>query len=201
MCVCIQMSVWPSTWVGLCNKPGWQRRGHRRIWLQWVWSDSQSSLFSLVLLYYEYSCIIRMVLSGEIIILWCYTISPILQRVNEKPQVVNDYESGRAIPNQQVISKLERAVGVKLRGKDMGLPLHGPKKKWHCQKIYYIIKSFVHEIYYNNVSSWSRWYCYNDIFSFCAKNWQLVHTIILLSWQHNHVTVSILIDTGVTQVY
>ena len=50
------------------------------------------------------------------------------QRVNEKPQVVNDYESGRAIPNQQVISKLERAVQVKLRGKDMGKPL-GPKKK------------------------------------------------------------------------
>ena len=52
-----------------------------------------------------------------------------LQRINEKPQVVNDYESGRAIPNQQVISKLERAVGVKLRGKDMGQPLHAPKKK------------------------------------------------------------------------
>ena len=51
------------------------------------------------------------------------------QRINEKPQVVNEYESGRAIPNQQVISKLERAVGVKLRGKDMGQPLHGPKKK------------------------------------------------------------------------
>ena len=51
-----------------------------------------------------------------------------VQRINEKPQVVNDYESGRAIPNQQVISKLERAVGVRLRGKDMGTPL-GPKKK------------------------------------------------------------------------
>ena len=50
------------------------------------------------------------------------------QKINEKPQVVNDYESGKAIPNQQVISKLERAVGVKLRGKDMGSPL-GPKKK------------------------------------------------------------------------
>jgi len=51
-----------------------------------------------------------------------------MQRVNEKPQVVNDYESGRAIPNQQIISKLERAVGVKLRGKDIGAPL-GSKKK------------------------------------------------------------------------
>ena len=50
------------------------------------------------------------------------------QRVNEKPQVVNDYESGRAIPNQQIISKMERAVGAKLRGKDIGQPL-GPRKK------------------------------------------------------------------------
>lgn len=38
-------------------------------------------------------------------------------RVNEKPSVINDYESGRAVPNQQVLAKLERALGVKLRGK------------------------------------------------------------------------------------
>ncbi|CAI8048872.1 Endothelial differentiation-related factor 1 [Geodia barretti] len=49
-------------------------------------------------------------------------------RINEKPQVVNEYESGKAIPNQQIIVKLERALGVKLRGKDIGMPL-GPKKK------------------------------------------------------------------------
>lgn len=39
------------------------------------------------------------------------------QMINEKPQVIQEYESGKAIPNQQVISKLERALGVKLRGK------------------------------------------------------------------------------------
>lgn len=50
-------------------------------------------------------------------------------KVNEKPQIVNDYEAGRAIPNQQVLSKLERALGMRLRGKDKGLPLtYGPKK-------------------------------------------------------------------------
>jgi ribosome-binding protein aMBF1 (putative translation factor) len=38
-------------------------------------------------------------------------------KVNEKPSVINDYESGRAVPNQQVLSKIERALGVKLRGK------------------------------------------------------------------------------------
>ncbi|GLE11536.1 hypothetical protein PINS_up024011 [Pythium insidiosum] len=35
--------------------------------------------------------------------------------INEKPQIVAEYESGKAIPNGQVISKLERALGVKLR--------------------------------------------------------------------------------------
>lgn len=38
-------------------------------------------------------------------------------KVNEKPSVINDYESGRAVPNQQILAKLERALGVKLRGK------------------------------------------------------------------------------------
>jgi putative transcription factor len=50
-------------------------------------------------------------------------------RINEKPQVVNDYEAGRAIPNQAVISKLERALGVKLRGRDIGSPLNPPGSK------------------------------------------------------------------------
>lgn len=49
-------------------------------------------------------------------------------KVNEKPNVVNDYESGRAQPNQQLLGKLERALGVKLRGKNIGEPLFGPKK-------------------------------------------------------------------------
>lgn len=49
-------------------------------------------------------------------------------KINEKPQVINDYEAGRAVPNQQVLGKLERALGVKLRGKNIGEPLFGPKK-------------------------------------------------------------------------
>lgn len=36
------------------------------------------------------------------------------QQINEKPQVVGEYESGKAIPNPQLISKLERALGVRL---------------------------------------------------------------------------------------
>ena len=37
--------------------------------------------------------------------------------VNEKPSVIQEYELGRAIPNPQILAKLERALGVKLRGK------------------------------------------------------------------------------------
>ncbi|KAK8913553.1 Multiprotein-bridging factor 1a [Platanthera zijinensis] len=32
-------------------------------------------------------------------------------------QVIQEYESGKAIPNQQIVGKLERVLGVKLRGK------------------------------------------------------------------------------------
>uniref|UniRef100_A0A1I7ZA92 HTH cro/C1-type domain-containing protein n=1 Tax=Steinernema glaseri TaxID=37863 RepID=A0A1I7ZA92_9BILA len=49
--------------------------------------------------------------------------------VNEKPQVVSEYENGKAVPNQQILAKMERALGVKLRGKDIGKPLAPPAKK------------------------------------------------------------------------
>eukprot|EP01018_Ginkgo_biloba_P024046 Gb_25036 [translate_table: standard] len=39
------------------------------------------------------------------------------KRINERPQVVQEYESGKAVPNQLILSKMERALGVKLRGK------------------------------------------------------------------------------------
>jgi ribosome-binding protein aMBF1 (putative translation factor) len=34
--------------------------------------------------------------------------------INEKPQIVAEYESGKAIPNPQIIAKIERALGTKL---------------------------------------------------------------------------------------
>lgn len=51
-------------------------------------------------------------------------------KVNEKPQVINDYEAGRGIPNQVVIGKIEKAIGIKLRGKERGTlaPPPGTKK-------------------------------------------------------------------------
>ena len=35
-------------------------------------------------------------------------------QLNMQPQVINEYESGKAIPNNQVIAKIERALGAKL---------------------------------------------------------------------------------------
>ncbi|KAG1330280.1 multiprotein-bridging factor 1b [Cocos nucifera] len=45
------------------------------------------------------------------------TQAQLAQLINEKPQVIQEYESGKAIPNQQIINKLERVLGAKLRGK------------------------------------------------------------------------------------
>lgn len=50
-------------------------------------------------------------------------------KVNEKVSVLQDYESGKAIPNPQILGKFERALGVKLRGNDIGKKLETPGKK------------------------------------------------------------------------
>eukprot|EP00453_Perkinsus_chesapeaki_P000937 CAMPEP_0185916564 /NCGR_PEP_ID=MMETSP0924C-20121207/3598_1 /TAXON_ID=321610 /ORGANISM="Perkinsus chesapeaki, Strain ATCC PRA-65" /LENGTH=64 /DNA_ID=CAMNT_0028641815 /DNA_START=51 /DNA_END=240 /DNA_ORIENTATION=- len=34
--------------------------------------------------------------------------------INEKPTVINEYESGKAIPNGAIVSKLNRALGTRL---------------------------------------------------------------------------------------
>jgi len=41
-------------------------------------------------------------------------------KICEKPQIIGDYEAGRGIPNQQVLGKIERVIGIKLRGKEKG---------------------------------------------------------------------------------
>ncbi|KXS22497.1 endothelial differentiation-related factor 1 [Gonapodya prolifera JEL478] len=58
-----------------------------------------------------------------------FTQKDLATKINEKASVIQDYESGRAQPNQQVLGKLERALGVKLRGKDIGEPLPAPGSK------------------------------------------------------------------------
>merc|ERR1711907_857001 len=44
------------------------------------------------------------------------TQDQVAKAINEKKQTVNEYESGKAVPNQQVLGKLERILGAKLRG-------------------------------------------------------------------------------------
>ncbi|EMD38661.1 hypothetical protein CERSUDRAFT_48042 [Gelatoporia subvermispora B] len=52
----------------------------------------------------------------------------VAQKINEKPSILQDYEAGKAIPNPQILGKLERVLGVKLRGADIGKKLGGPSK-------------------------------------------------------------------------
>jgi len=42
------------------------------------------------------------------------TQAELAQKIAQKASVVNDYEAGRAIPNQQIISALQRVLGVRL---------------------------------------------------------------------------------------
>lgn len=42
------------------------------------------------------------------------------KQINERPQVVQEYENGKAVPNQAVLAKMERVLGVKLRGQKGG---------------------------------------------------------------------------------
>ena len=49
----------------------------------------------------------------------------VAHKINEKWSVLQDYESGKAFPNPQILSKLERVLGVKLRGNYLDFH-HGP---------------------------------------------------------------------------
>ncbi|EDW83203.1 uncharacterized protein Dwil_GK22448 [Drosophila willistoni] len=44
-------------------------------------------------------------------------------KICEKPHVISDYESGRCIPNYIILGKIERVIGIKLHGKERGIPL------------------------------------------------------------------------------
>lgn len=43
------------------------------------------------------------------------TQKDLAQMINEKSGVINEYENGRAVPNPNIINKLEKALGTKLR--------------------------------------------------------------------------------------
>ena len=39
-----------------------------------------------------------------------------MQRINEKQSIIVEYESGKALPSQQILAKMERALGQWLSG-------------------------------------------------------------------------------------
>ena len=43
------------------------------------------------------------------------TQAQLAQKINEKPQIIQDYEKGSAIPSPQILSKLSRVLGVQLK--------------------------------------------------------------------------------------
>ncbi|KAF7638424.1 HTH cro/C1-type domain-containing protein [Meloidogyne graminicola] len=52
-----------------------------------------------------------------------WTQKQLATKINEKVEVVREYENAKAVPNQQILGKLERTLEVKLRGKEIGQPL------------------------------------------------------------------------------
>ncbi|KAG5506993.1 hypothetical protein JKF63_05739 [Porcisia hertigi] len=53
------------------------------------------------------------------------------QRISERVSVVAEYENGKAVPEERVILKMEKAFGVHLRGAMAGCPMgkHRPTPK------------------------------------------------------------------------
>lgn len=86
---------------------------------------SQKDLATVITLQ-NYNSVVYHVQSSIVYLLLMRKYARNLQKVNEKAQVINDYEAGRGIPNQLVIGKIERVLGIKLRGKDRGKELPPP---------------------------------------------------------------------------
>ena len=58
-----------------------------------------------------------------------WTQSDLAKEICEKASVVTDYENGKAIPNEQILIRMEKALGVHLRGVKAGQPMEAKKFK------------------------------------------------------------------------